>query len=109
MSQTERTPKHFVNLTGQSKNFKMLKFPLNQLQTYYGCLRDLCSLIPFIFSDLNYKMAIFLSQTESTHKHFFRKKALYIYIYYFFYLREDFKMDGCVPDTISQPIVVLLF
>jgi hypothetical protein len=30
-----RTPKHFVNLTGESKNFKMLEFPLNQLQTYY--------------------------------------------------------------------------
>jgi len=30
----------------------------------------------FIFSDLNYKMVIFLSQTESTPKHFFRKKAL---------------------------------
>jgi hypothetical protein len=26
-----RTPKHFVNLTGESKNFKMLAFPLNQL------------------------------------------------------------------------------
>jgi hypothetical protein len=26
-----RTPKHFVNLTGESKNFKMLEFPLNQL------------------------------------------------------------------------------
>jgi hypothetical protein len=33
-----RTPKHFVNLTGESKNFKMLEFPLNQLQTYYGFL-----------------------------------------------------------------------
>jgi hypothetical protein len=28
-----RTPKHFVNLTGKSNNFKMLEFPLNQLQT----------------------------------------------------------------------------
>jgi hypothetical protein len=27
-----RTPKHFVNLTGGSKNFKMLEFPLNKLQ-----------------------------------------------------------------------------
>jgi hypothetical protein len=26
-----RTPKHFVNLTGESKNFKMLEFPLNKL------------------------------------------------------------------------------
>jgi hypothetical protein len=38
-----RTPKHFVNLTRESKNFKMLEFPLNQLQTYYGYLRDLLS------------------------------------------------------------------
>jgi hypothetical protein len=29
------TPKHSVNVTGESKNFKMLEFPLNQLQTYY--------------------------------------------------------------------------
>jgi hypothetical protein len=36
-----RTPKHFMNLTGESKNFKMLEFPLNQLQTYYGYLCDL--------------------------------------------------------------------
>jgi hypothetical protein len=35
------TPKHFVNLTGGSKNFKMLEFPLNQLQMYYGYLSDL--------------------------------------------------------------------
>jgi len=28
-------------------------------------------LTAFIFSDLNYKMVIFLSQTESTPKHFF--------------------------------------
>jgi hypothetical protein len=27
-----RTPKHFVNLTGESKNFKMLEFPLNKLK-----------------------------------------------------------------------------
>jgi hypothetical protein len=27
-----RTPKHFVNLTGESNNFKMLEFPLNKLQ-----------------------------------------------------------------------------
>jgi hypothetical protein len=26
-----RTPKHFVNITGESKNFKMLDFPLNKL------------------------------------------------------------------------------
>jgi hypothetical protein len=38
-----RTPKHFVNLTGESKNFKMLAFALNQLQTYYGCVCDLLS------------------------------------------------------------------
>jgi hypothetical protein len=38
-----RTPKHFVNLTEESKNFKMLEFPLNQLQTYYGYLCDLLS------------------------------------------------------------------
>jgi hypothetical protein len=37
------TPKHFVNLTGESKNFKMLEFLLNQLQMYYGYLRDLLS------------------------------------------------------------------
>jgi hypothetical protein len=28
-------------------------------------------LTAFIFSDLNYKIVIFLSQTESTPKHFF--------------------------------------
>jgi len=34
-------------------------------------------LTAFIFSDLKYKMVIFLSQTESTPIHFFfRKKAL---------------------------------
>jgi hypothetical protein len=44
-----RTPKHFVNLMGESKNFKMLKFPLNQLQTYYGYLCDLFPLTAFIF------------------------------------------------------------
>jgi hypothetical protein len=38
-----RTPKHFVNLTAESKNFRMLEFPLNQLQTYYGYLCDLLS------------------------------------------------------------------
>jgi hypothetical protein len=33
-----RTPKHFVNLTGESKNFKMLEFPLNKLQSLsIGC------------------------------------------------------------------------
>jgi hypothetical protein len=66
-----------VNLTGESKNFKMLEFPLNQLQTYYGYLCDLCPLTAFIFSYLNYKMVIFWSQTESNPKHFFlEKKAL---------------------------------
>jgi hypothetical protein len=54
----------------------MLEFPLNQLQTYYGYLCDLCPLTAFIFSGLNYKMVIFSSQTESTTKHFFRKKSL---------------------------------
>jgi hypothetical protein len=39
------TPKHFVNLTGESKNFKMLEFPLNQLQTYYEYL---CELLSFV-------------------------------------------------------------
>jgi hypothetical protein len=55
----------FVNLTGESKNFKMLEF---QLQTFYGYLCDWCPLTAFIyfFSDLNYKIVIFLSQTEST-------------------------------------------
>jgi hypothetical protein len=38
-----RTPKYFVNLAGESKNFKMLAFPLNHLQTYYGYLCDLLS------------------------------------------------------------------
>jgi hypothetical protein len=69
------TPKHFVNLTGGSKNFKKLEFPLNELQTCYGYLCDWCPLTAFIFSDLNYKMVIFLSQTESTPKHIFRKKG----------------------------------
>jgi hypothetical protein len=54
---------------GESKNFKMLEFPLNQLQTYYGYLCDLCPFTAFIFSDLNHKLVIFLSQTESTPKH----------------------------------------
>jgi hypothetical protein len=36
-------PKHFVNLTGESKNFKMLEFPLNQLQTCYVYLCDVLS------------------------------------------------------------------
>jgi hypothetical protein len=52
----------------------MLEFPLNQPQTYYRYLCDLCPLAAFIFSDLNYKMVIFLSQTESTPKHFFFRK-----------------------------------
>jgi hypothetical protein len=63
---------------GESNNFKMLEFPLNLLQMYYGYLCDLCPLTAFIFSNLNYKMVIFLSQTESTPKHFFlEKKALH--------------------------------
>jgi hypothetical protein len=69
-----RTPKHFVNLTEESKNFKMLEFPLNQLETYNACLCDLCSLTAFsifFFSDLNYKVVIFLSHTDSIPKHFF--------------------------------------
>jgi hypothetical protein len=65
-----------VNLRGDSKNFKMLEFPLNQLQTYYGSLSDLCPLTAYIFSDFNFKMVIFLSQTESTPKFFFTNKAL---------------------------------
>jgi hypothetical protein len=36
-----RTPKHFVNLRGES--FKILEFPLNQLQTYCGYLCELLS------------------------------------------------------------------
>jgi hypothetical protein len=63
-----------VNLTGESKNFKILEFPLNHLQTYYGYLCDLCPSTAFIFSDLNYKMVIFLSQTESNPKLFFLEK-----------------------------------
>jgi hypothetical protein len=63
-----------VNPTRESKNFKMLEFPLYQLQTYYEYLCDFCPLAAFIFPDLNYKMAIFLSQTESTPKHFFLEK-----------------------------------
>jgi hypothetical protein len=76
-----RTLKHFVNLTGESKNFKMLEFQLNQPQTYYGYLCDLCPLTAFIVSYLNYKMVIFLSQTESTPKHFFKKKKHCTYSY----------------------------
>jgi hypothetical protein len=69
-----RTPKNFVDLTGESKNFKMLEFPLNQLQTHYGylcstCWQQRCLVI--------LKLAIFLSQTESTPEHFSRKKALH--------------------------------
>jgi hypothetical protein len=63
-----RTPKHFVNLTGESRNFKMLEFPLNQLQTYYGYV---CDLLSFMQRMLATKMVIFLSQTESTPKHYF--------------------------------------
>jgi hypothetical protein len=37
------TPKYFVNITGERKKFKMLGFPLNQLQTCYGYLCDLLS------------------------------------------------------------------
>jgi hypothetical protein len=35
----------------------------------------------FIFSDLNYKVVIFLSQTESTPKHFFVEKKHWLYLY----------------------------
>jgi hypothetical protein len=38
-----RTPKHFVNRRGESKNFKILKFPLNQLQPDGGYLWVLLS------------------------------------------------------------------
>jgi hypothetical protein len=55
-----RTPKHFLNLTGESKNSKMLEFPLNKLQTYYGYLCDLFPLTAFIVSGLNLKNCIFL-------------------------------------------------
>jgi hypothetical protein len=52
----------------------MLDLPLNKLQ--------ILSLAAFIFSDLNYKVVIFLSQTESTPNHFFKKKStVYTYIY----------------------------
>jgi hypothetical protein len=66
-----RTPKHFVNLMGESKNFKMLEFQLNQLETYYGYLCDLLSfmyrlLATKMFSYTVLKLVIFLSQTEST-------------------------------------------
>jgi hypothetical protein len=37
------TPKYFMNLRGESKNFKILEFPLNQLPNYYGYLCDLLS------------------------------------------------------------------
>jgi hypothetical protein len=40
-----RTPKNFVNLMGESKDFKMLEFRLKQLQTYYGYLCDLLSFL----------------------------------------------------------------
>jgi hypothetical protein len=79
------TPKHSVNLIGESRNFKMLEFPLNQLQTYYGYLSGLCPLTAFIFSDLNYKMVIFMSQTESTTKHIFifkKKHCLKVFIFF---------------------------
>jgi hypothetical protein len=45
------TPKLFVNLTGESKNLKMLEFPLNQLQTYYVYL---CDLLSFMSTDCIY-------------------------------------------------------
>jgi hypothetical protein len=56
----------------------MLEFPLNQLQTYYGYLSDLvlCSVCWQQRCLVMLKLVIFLSQTESTPKHFFRKKAL---------------------------------
>jgi hypothetical protein len=43
LSEPESTPEHFVNQAGGSKNFKILEFPLNHLQTYYGYLSDLLS------------------------------------------------------------------
>jgi hypothetical protein len=79
-----RTPKRFVYLTGESKNFKMLEFPPNQRQTYYGYLCDLCPLTAFIFSDLDYKIVTSLSQTESTPKHFFLEKKHCINAYMFY-------------------------
>jgi hypothetical protein len=67
-----------VNLTGENKNFKMLEFLLNQLQTYYVYLCDLLSFMwrmYLFFSDFNYKMVIFLSQPESTPRHFLKKES----------------------------------
>jgi hypothetical protein len=64
-----------VNLTGETKKFKILESPLNQLQTYYGYLCHLCPLTAFIVSDLSYKMVFFLSQTENTPKKIFRNKS----------------------------------
>jgi hypothetical protein len=61
----------------------MLEFPLNQLQTYYGYL---CDLLSFMQRMLATKMVIFLSQTESIHKYFFSKKALYVWIYVCMYV-----------------------
>jgi hypothetical protein len=66
---------HFVNLTGESKNFKT-EFPLNHLHTYYGYLCDLCPLAAFIFSDLNYKIMIFLVKLRVPLNILLEKKAL---------------------------------
>jgi hypothetical protein len=49
----------------------MLEFPPNQLQTYYGYL---CESFSFMQRMLATRMVIFLSQTESTPKHFYSKK-----------------------------------
>jgi hypothetical protein len=71
-----RTPKHFVNLTGESKTLKCL----NSRQTNSKCIMDVYVIcvhwLHLFFFDLNYTMVISLSQTESTTKQFFRKKAL---------------------------------
>jgi hypothetical protein len=50
----------------------MLEFPLNKLQ--------ILSIDCFYFFWFELKMVIFLSQTESNPKIFFRKKALYVCI-----------------------------
>jgi hypothetical protein len=58
----------------------------------------------FIFSDLNHKIVISWSQTESTATLFFRKKALYIYIY----IHSNIQQDAPVlPWLLFQEIYML--
>jgi hypothetical protein len=82
-----RTTKHFVNLTGESKNFKMLEFPLNKFQ--------ILSIDCFYFFryELRYKIVIFLSQNERTPKHFFRKN-ISVYIYRYIYIHTHIYTQG---------------